>query len=378
VVTSNNEVIEKNLGFRICLNVEIDLKTEHSKASLQSITNKSMVSLRHFQWKRCRRTRMKQSNLRPIFVAGGVFVMSKNTYVLGCDVSKRKIDVALLEDHGKLLWYDIILNETIELTTYLLTLQGSYPEVEIECAVEATGQYHYALLDACQHASMPCRAFDPIMTKDQPSVRGKKTDKIDAVKIARIGMNGEVPIWKPEPYLTAKSLARSMQKLRKLSLSLNAHRRYLAETTALAMPTTATKAIEDIRVSITAAHEQLFTELIRSTQGEVYRLLQTIPGVGPLTATSVIAEIQDMSRFTKACRLVACVGLDFPVKQSGETSRRGKHLTKRGSSHLRRSLFIAASVARQHDPYFRSIYEKKRAEGKTYKAAVIAVEGVRC
>ena len=84
--------------------------------------------------------------------------------------------------------------------------------------------------------------------------------------------------------------------------------------------------------------------------------------------------LQDMKRFTKACRLVAYAGLDFPVKQSGETSVRGKHLTKRGSSHLRRNLFIAASVARQHDPYFRSIYEKKRAEGKTYKAAVIAVE----
>ncbi len=300
--------------------------------------------------------------------------MTQNTYVLGCDVSKRKIDVALLEDRGKLLWHDIVPNDIAELTTYLLTLQASYPEVALECAVEATGPYHYALLDACQLAGMPCRAFNPIMTKDQPSVRGKKTDKIDAVKIARVGMNGEVPIWHPEPYLTAKTLARSMQKLRKLSLSLNAHRNYLMETSALAIPASAPKAIEDIRESITTAHDQLFTELIQSTQGEVYNLLQSIPGVGPITATSVIAEIQDMKRFTKACRLVAYAGLDFPVKQSGETSVRGKHLTKRGSSHLRRSLFVAASVARQHDPYFRSIYEKKRAEGKTYKAAVIAVE----
>ena len=300
--------------------------------------------------------------------------MTKNTYVLGCDVAKRKIDMALLDYRGKVLWHDIAPNEVVELTAYLLTLQGRYPEVALECAVEATGPYHYTLLDACQHASMPCRAFNPIMTKDQPSVRGKKTDKIDAIKIARVGMNGDIPIWHPEPYLTAKTLARSMQKLRKLSLALNAHRNYLTETPALAIPTSATQAIEDIRTSIATAHEQLFTELIQSTQGKIYQLLQTIPGVGPITATSVIAEIQDMKRFTKACRLVAYAGLDFPVKQSGETSRRGKHLTKRGSSHLRRSLFIAASVARQHDPYFQSVYEKKRAEGKTYKTAVIAVE----
>ncbi len=290
--------------------------------------------------------------------------MTKNTYVLGCDVSKLRIDVALLDGYGKVQWHDIVPNEVTEFTAYLLTLQGNYPETEIECAVEATGPYHYALLDACQHAGIPCRAFNPIMTKDQSSVRGKKTDKIDAIKIARVGMNGEVPIWRPEPYLTAKTLARSMQKLRKLSLSLNAHCNYLTETAALAIPDSATKVIEDIRVSITTAHEQLFAELIQSTQGKTYQLLQTIPGVGPITATSVIAEIQDMKRFTKACRLVAYAGLDFPVKQSGETSRRGKHLTKRGSSHLRRSLFVAASVARQHDPYFRSVYEKKLRRGQ--------------
>jgi transposase len=183
-----------------------------------------------------------------------------------------------------------------------------------------------------------------------------------------------VPFWHPEPFLTAKSLARSMQKLRKFNLSLDAHRNYLMETSALAVAKIATTAIADIQLAITTAHNQLFYELTLSTKGEIYQLIQTIPGVGPITATSIIAEIQDMKRFTKACRLVAYVGLDFLVKQSGETSRRGKHLTKRGSSHLRRNLFIAASVARQHDPYFRSIYDKKRTEGKTYTAAVIAVE----
>lgn len=300
--------------------------------------------------------------------------MPENTYMLGCDVAKRKVDVVLLDCYGKVQWHDIVQNETSELTAYLLTLQGSYPEVKIECAVEATGPYHYAFLEACQHAAIPCRAFNPILTKNQPSVRGKKTDKIDAVKIARVGMNGDIPAWHPEPYLTAKGLARSMQKLRVLNLSLGAHRNYLAKTAALAMPPSATKAIDGIQAAITEAHGQLFTELLQSTRGEIYQLLQTIPGIGPITAASLIAEIQDMSRFTKACRLVAYVGLDFPVKQSGETSRRGKHLTKRGSSHLRRGLFIAASVARRHDPYFRYMYEKKRAEGKTYTAAVVAVE----
>ncbi len=44
-----------------------------------------------------------------------------------------------------------------------------------------------------------------------------------------------------------------------------------------------------------------------------------------------------------------------------------------GSSYLRRSLFIAASVARQYDPYFKALYDKKRGEGKSYTVATIAV-----
>jgi hypothetical protein len=48
-------------------------------------------------------------------------------------------------------------------------------------------------------------------------------------------------------------------------------------------------------------------------------------------------------------------------------------LTKRGSSYLRRSAFLAANVARRYAPQFKALYDKKRAEGKTYKEANCAV-----
>lgn len=48
-------------------------------------------------------------------------------------------------------------------------------------------------------------------------------------------------------------------------------------------------------------------------------------------------------------------------------------LTKRGSPHLRRSLFIAANVARRFDPNLQALYDKKRAEGKSYTVATCVV-----
>lgn len=298
------------------------------------------------------------------------------SYFLGCDVAKRKIDVALLDNIGVVQWHDSIPNEHEALASYLLTLRGHFMDEEVICVVESTGAYHYPVLDACEIAELPCRLFNPIMTKQQTkaTVRGTKTDKTDAVAIARIGIQGGGRLVTPEPYAAAKSLVRSMQKLKTMDVVLNAHGKHLVEGSREPVSISATTAIEIVRSSLDLAYKQIFVELRQSTEGDLFQLLQTVPGVGPYVAASLIAEIQTMERFTKACRLVAYVGLDLQVKQSGDSLNYVGHLTKRGSSYLRRNLFMAASVARQHDPYFKSVYDNKRAEGKSYTTATLAVE----
>jgi transposase len=102
-------------------------------------------------------------------------------------------------------------------------------------------------------------------------------------------------------------------------------------------------------------------------------LLRSIPGVGPLIAASLVGELQDIRRFTTNKALTAYVGLDPKIRQSRQVLHSTGHLTKRGSPHLRRNIFIAANVARQYDPNFRALYDKKRAEGKSYTVATCAV-----
>lgn len=297
------------------------------------------------------------------------------SYFLGCDVAKRKVDVAFVNAQGVSLWHDTVPNTQEDLSTYLLTLQGHYSDGEVVCVVESTGAYHYPFLDACEAAGLLCRLFNPIMTKQQvkATVRGSKTDKTDAVAIARIGMQGGGRLATPEPYAPAKSLVRSMQKLKQLDVILNLHHRHLLEGAREPVPAAATDAIRNLQDGVNNAYKQVFAELQQSTAGELSRLLQTIPGVGPFVAASLIAEIQHMERFTKACRLVAYVGLDLQIRQSGDSLNYTGHLTKRGSSYLRRNLFVAASIARQYDPYFKLVYDKKRGEGKSYTTAVLAV-----
>jgi transposase len=237
--------------------------------------------------------------------------------------------------------------------------------------VEATGTYHYALLDAGQVAGMPTIVYNPIITKSgiKSSVRGKKTDRTDALVIARMGLRGEGRIHTPEPYMTTKHYARSCQKLSILGSSFRQYHEHITGLLGDELTPQSRELLLDIRQAITSAKAQLYYDLAVSAQGETFRLLQTIRGIGPYVAASLIGEIQDISRFDSAKALIAYAGLDPKVRQSGKTLNSTGKLTKRGSSYLRRSIFIAANVARQHDPQFKALYDKKRAEGKTYKEA---------
>jgi transposase len=296
-------------------------------------------------------------------------------FFLGCDVCKSKLDVSLVNEQGIEQWYDTVPNNIVELANFLLTLQGNYPEDEVQCVVESTACYHYPLLEAATAVAVPCRVINPIITRQQikATVRGKKTDRTDALMIARLGLRGEGRLHVREPYVAAKALVRSVQKLGQLNGSFTRHETHLTGQAQAELSPAATKLLGGIRTAIADARKQLYEELNASVQGDAFRLLQTIPGIGPYVAASIIGELQTMGRFTKANRLVAYAGLDLKIKQSGHTLNSTGHLTKRGSSYLRRSLFIAASVARQYDPYFKSIYDKKRNEGKSYTTATVAV-----
>jgi transposase len=106
---------------------------------------------------------------------------------------------------------------------------------------------------------------------------------------------------------------------------------------------------------------------------ELQALLTSIPGIGITIASSLIAEIGGITRFKDSKALVAYAGLDPRKFQSGTTLNRSGHITKRGSPHLRRSLYLAATIAKRHDPRFHELYEKKRAEGRKYREAIIIV-----
>ncbi len=107
---------------------------------------------------------------------------------------------------------------------------------------------------------------------------------------------------------------------------------------------------------------------------ETQQLLRTIPGVGPFVAAALAAYIGDVNRFATPEKLVAYIGLDCRVFESG-TSVKGKgYISKRGNGVLRRALWNAAFTARRLNPDLKAYFEKKISEGKHYNVALCAVE----
>ena len=102
------------------------------------------------------------------------------------------------------------------------------------------------------------------------------------------------------------------------------------------------------------------------------QLLQTIPGVGPQTAATLLGELGALTRFTDARALVAYVGFYPVISESGERAATPR-LSPVGSRIARHALYLAAVNAVRRSAEWRTLYLRKKAQGKKAKQALIVV-----
>lgn len=143
---------------------------------------------------------------------------------------------------------------------------------------------------------------------------------------------------------------------------------------------------DSTKLLITQAVDSLnaIYESLQMLRKELLRLASMLPefdtvmsmqGAGPITGPQLMAEIGDVRRFTHKGALVAFAGVDAPPFQSGTFDSKSRHVSKRGSPHLRRTLFMVCSVVLQHSNADNPVYlfmDKKRAEGKHYYVYMVA------
>ncbi len=126
----------------------------------------------------------------------------------------------------------------------------------------------------------------------------------------------------------------------------------------------------DVLNSTSATVELLRREMDKaaSTLPE-YPIVMAMDGVGPTLGPQLMAEIGDVTRFTKRGALTAFAGVDPGGDQSGDHERKSNRTSKKGSPHLRKTLFVVMDGILKRSPIDNPVYlfmDKKRSQGKPY------------
>jgi len=240
--------------------------------------------------------------------------------------------------------------------------------------VESTASYHLKLcIETCER-DYRIKVINPLIVKkqNQTDLRRVKNDKKDSRLIRFCLISGAGYLFDNDSEaIILKSLVRQRDSLAFAKLKFKRQQ-------------------EDIRLKEKCLKQDIspiYTEIINVLEEKInllkadlriYRpneqyLLESIPGVGPITAASFISEVGDINRFKKPEQLVAYAGIDPRVHQSG-TSINGKgYISKRGNKILRTRLFNVASLAVQRDNMFKTFFQKKKDQGKPYRVALVAM-----
>jgi transposase len=131
-----------------------------------------------------------------------------------------------------------------------------------------------------------------------------------------------------------------------------------------------------IRILLTLNEElNRVTDLLihecRHSAPQEMSLLASIDGLGDVTTAHFVAETHGRI-FSDSKKLIAFAGLDPIIRESGQWKGKGR-ISKRGSRSLRKLLFLMSTLVVRNNPVFRELYDRKRAEGKRYRQAVLAV-----
>ena len=306
--------------------------------------------------------------------------------VLGIDVAQKELVVCL----GRM--YDDWTPELYAHKTFSNTSKGfeamtlwikkqTMEEYPVLYVMEATGVYHESLayfLDEKGHEVsivLPNKISNYFRTLEVKTV----TDKTASEAIARFGLERKLDCWKrpKDIFRELKQLTRERDQI--VGERTMAKNQLHAEETQ-AQPNKKSVARVKARIKLLNKQEVEIKEEINALVkqekevGKSVDLICSIPGVGLLTAATVLAETNGFELIRNKRQLTSYAGLDIKEKQSG-TSIKGKpRISKRGNRHLRKAMYLPALAAIRHEERFKNLFIRLVSKHGIKMKAAVAVQ----
>lgn len=239
--------------------------------------------------------------------------------------------------------------------------------------MESTGRYHRAVHQSLHDRGVAVVLVNPLRARRFAEASGRlaKTDPIDAAVLAAFGIAfGNLPVTAPRPealeqlndlLVVRSKLTDTQIPLRHLAQELSdAELRHNILTLA-----------DGLGAQVAELDAQIRAHIAADPSCEPrYRILRSIPGVGPVTAAALCCWMPELGHIGRR-QAAALIGVAPFARDSGQT--RGARHIRGGRRRPRNVLYMAALSAATHNPDLRAVFLRLRAAGKSHKVAIVAV-----
>jgi transposase len=293
--------------------------------------------------------------------------------ILGIDISKNYLDVAYRQ--GKTYGhqhYD--QNDFGSAAVIAKDFEGH----ELHVVMEVTGTYGMKLAHGFYELGIPVSMVNPLCIKrfGQMKLRRSKTDAYDACLIAEYGETQDLELWHPKAkeQECLAQIMRTMADLQKMKTELK-NRQEAASKLAFreqSCESALASVLSQVQSEIAHLKDQM-KEILQQAFHDANIRLQSIPGVGEVTAGAILAHCGQFELFQRASQAVAFAGLNPSPHQSGTSVRGRGGISKRGHADLRALLYMGALSAIRYNEPCRALYLRLLEKGKPKRVALVAV-----
>lgn len=351
-------------------------------------------------------------------------------YILVLDVAKGKSMFMLSSDIGEVL---LEPTEYIHNKSYFEKIDSYINKLNIKdsltVVMEATSIYHKSPERFFKENNYHVIVFNPLIGKEiTNTIRKTKTDKQDCIKLTNLFWKGSIPdrnYTEDEIYTKLNELSRQYYHLDE---GLNRHKNRYKELIQLCFPEfelcfkdgktydlTALnfikefphayiikdkrvdaltsypgvnknskdvdnlKQLANIIINLTEQKDEVKNQMIElAKETKNFECINSLFGIGELSASLIIAELKDITRFNNIKQINASCGLDPTIVQSGKSINYHGPISKRGNRYARKILFncsrniitLSAKCDKENSIYV--YYQKKKQEGKHFYACLTA------
>jgi transposase len=283
---------------------------------------------------------------------------------VGIDVAKATLDVAIGSD-GELVQVE---NNEAGIARLVEQLGAVAPTLVV---LEATGGYECVVAGAIAGRGMAVAVVNPRQVRDFAKATGvlAKTDRIDARVLARFA-EAVRPEPRPLPTAEAKELEEYLSRRRQLVDMLTMEKNRLAAAATERLKKSLRKHIDWLEEALRRANDDIDTAIRNSpVWREQEDLLRSVPGIGPVSARTMLAELPELGRLNRK-KIAALVGVAPLNRDSG--TLQGTRTCWGGRARVRQVLYMAAISAVRCNPVVRQTYASLRDRGKKHKVALVA------